>query len=96
MDEDVELQIIAVKQALEVEELRLATPEIQAVAEALNEQEEAAIKLVCEHDIVDMRTFFAHFSTCGLLEGIRFAQRQLTAKRDELQDKLEELQSHVY
>lgn len=53
-------------------------------------QQEAAINILCEHDIDSISTFFAHITAVGHLRGLRRIPSIIQDKLDELNEQIKQ------
>ena len=55
------------------------------------DRERVLLDTICSVPVVNLESFFAHFTAVGELQGIRRRAAMLPAKLEEIQGKLEEL-----
>lgn len=90
MDKDAERQQI--ENELAVLESYLTHPVSREILQESREREDAIVNAVCQNDIVDIASFFAHFRSIGELAGLRRARVLMEGQVEELKAKLKEIQ----
>jgi hypothetical protein len=55
-------------------------------------QEEEFVKLICDLEVVDIASFFAHFAATGHLRGLRRSRAIIMDDLEEIEEKLKEIQ----
>lgn len=71
---------------LAVIEAYLNHPISREILKDNEEQQTGLVNIICEHDITDLGTFFAHFAAVGELRGLRRARVGLEGKAEELRE----------
>lgn len=55
------------------------------------DRQDALLQAICNVDVVDIESFFAHFAAVGALSELRRRSAMLPARLEEIQEKLKEL-----
>ena len=76
---------------LEVLESYLRHPISVEILRDNRERESQLINVICQNDVVDVESFFAHFAAVGELKGLRRARVGMEGKVEELKETLEQL-----
>jgi len=77
---------------LAVIEAYLDHPISREILKDNDEQQRGLIEVICDLPVVNIETFFAHFSAVGELRGLRRARVSLEGKADDIREQLKELE----
>lgn len=87
MDKDEQAKLEGAKRDIEK---YLSHPFTKRIFDDSVKEQEALVRVICNNDIIDLATFFAHFAAVGHLRGLRRAQSLFQDDLEDIETELKE------